>query len=228
MIKEEELIGCRDLILNKLQNLFKDKAIEVHLFGSLARDTYDAYSDIDIWFIFKDVDFEEIRNNRFEYFNKLGEIININEPPQNAPIGGLHSALIIKSDESLIIADVYICPESTSFITTESKKIFGIDLPVGTAGLNPQKITVDENYRIDFFIGFIFNTIKKIKRGVDNPFEDVIREYNYLEERYGIKTEPILNNDLFEIIEKTKKVGNPKQCYALKQIENFAKNIIVD
>lgn len=48
------LVSTREEILKKLGNLFIDSAIEAHVFGSVARGDADFYSDIDIWFTFKD------------------------------------------------------------------------------------------------------------------------------------------------------------------------------
>ncbi len=222
---DEKLISARNTVLEKLKNLFKEKAIELHLSGSIARGDSDPYSDIDIWFTFNDDEFEKIKENRLEYYNQAGEIIHICEPPQNAPINGVHSALIIKENDTLIMVDVILCPQSTSFITKESRKIFGIDLPFGETSYNPQKIKIDEDYRINFFICFVFNAIKKIKRGKESPFKDVIREYNNLKENYNINVLPLNNIDLKEIIKNVGEVANEKQKVTLNIISEFAEVI---
>ena len=180
-VKEDEhqnLAIAREGVLNNLKNLFKDSAIEAHVFGSTARGDADAYSDIDIWFTFNDSDYEAIFNNRFEYYSQVGNIIHSCEAPQNAPINGVHTALLVEmGDKNIVVADIYLCPLSNAYITEEGKKLFGINLPKGVISYNPKKIQVDENYRIDFFIGFIFNTIKKLARNKENPLEAVLYEY---------------------------------------------------
>lgn len=230
-VNEPDLISARDQIVDKLENLFDDKAIEAHLFGSMARGDSDAYSDIDIWYVFKDEDFENIYERRFDYYSNLGEIIHFCEPPQNAPIGGLHTALLVKTENVITVVDIYLCPLSTAFVTEESKKLFGVDLPIGAAGFNPQKVQVNESYRIDFFIGFIFNTIKKIARKKENPLGDVLREYEALNKSYNIEIGPIEpgNNNfktLETIIENVQKVSSKKQKEALRNILIFANNIL--
>lgn len=228
---ENNLISARENILEKLQDVFKDKAIESHVFGSIARGDTDAYSDIDIWFTFNDDEFDEIYKNRFQYYNLMGELLHVIEAPQNAPIGGVHSALIIKTNSNIIsIVDVYLCPLSTSFVTKEAKKLFGIDLPLGEIGINSQKVTVDRNYRIDFFIGFVFGTIKKLARVEPSPLDAVFREYENLYKNYNIDVEPFASEEqnfstLEKIIENTQKVANEKQKETLAEIRDFGKKI---
>ena len=48
---ENDLISSRNIVLEKTLEVFKGKAVECHISGSLARGDSDAYSDIDIWFI---------------------------------------------------------------------------------------------------------------------------------------------------------------------------------
>jgi predicted nucleotidyltransferase len=201
---ENNLILVRENILDKLQNTFKDKAIECHVFGSMVRGDTDAYSDIDVWFTFDDNDYDEIYKNRLQYYSQIGEIIHICEPPQNAPVGGVHSALFVKTNPDMISAvDVYLCPHSTSFVTKEAKKLFGIDPLLGEISYNPKKVTVDKDYRIDFFICFIFNTIKKLARNKPSPLDDVIREYKNLYNSYGIEVEPLADEkQSFDTLER--------------------------
>lgn len=228
---ENDLVISRNIILEKITNLFKGKAIEGHISGSLSRGDSDAYSDIDIWFTFNDNEFDKIKEERLKYYNSIGEIIHICEPPQNAPINGIHSALIIRNNESLIIVDMYLCPLTSSFITNESKKIFGLDLPLREMGLNPQKIKVNEDYRIDFLICFIFNTIKKIKRNTKSPLDGVIREYNNLGKNYNFQIELIKSNEqnlntFKSIIVNVQKVSNERQKKTLALISDFAQKIL--
>jgi predicted nucleotidyltransferase len=227
---ELDLISAREGILEKLNTLFDNKAIEVHLFGSIARGDSDVYSDIDIWYIFEDEDFGDVFRKRLDYYAGLGEIIHFCEPPQNAPEGGVHTALLVKTGEVITVVDIYLCPLSTAFITEESKKLFGIELPVGIAGFNPQKVQVGKTYRIDFFIGFIFNTIKKIARKKEDPLADVLREYEALHTKYDVHVEPVkeLNTStetLELIIENVAKTATEKQQETLNTILIFARKI---
>ncbi|MGB8816265.1 MAG: nucleotidyltransferase domain-containing protein [Minisyncoccia bacterium] len=227
---ETQLVLARENIFKKLETIFIDKAIEAHVFGSIARQQTDAHSDIDIWFTFKDEDFDEVYKNRFKYYGLIGEIIHSCEPPQNAPINGVYNALLIQSNKAITMVDIYLCPLSTSYISSEGKKLFGVDLPIiNTTGYNQKKVQVDTDYRIDFFIGFIFNTIKKIARCEQNPLEAVLREYKNLHTNYKINVELLDNekqdiNTLRKIIENTKKVANEKQKKVLTIINDFVNN----
>lgn len=232
-MNESELVSARDEIVRELGNLFDDKAVEAHLFGSLARGDADAYSDVDIWYIFKDEDYGAVYDNRFAYYARLGTVIHFCEPPQNAPNGGLHTALLVQINDTITVVDVYLCRLSTAFITPESKKLFGVELPIGTAGFNTQKVQVNETYRIDFFIGFVFNTIKKIARNIENPLTDVLREYQALYEKYDVLVDPIevggSNLETLElIVQNVTKVATEKQNQTLSTIHDFARKVLFD
>mgnify|MGYP000738757915 CR=1 FL=1 len=233
MISETQLISARENIYQKLQTLFDGKAIESHVLGSIARGTPDAYSDIDIWYTFKDEEFDEVFNNRFEYYKEVGNIIHSNEAHQNAPTHGVHTGLLIGSEDNTIltVVDIYLCPLSTSYITEEGKKLYGIDLPIGIGGFNPKKVQVDENYRINFFIGFIFGTIKKTVRKEGRAFDAVLREYTNLKDKYTVPVEPLVCTEqgitlLEEIMDNTMKVANEKQKQAIEVIRKFARNVL--
>jgi hypothetical protein len=197
----------------------------------MARGDTDAFSDIDIWLIIKDEDMPDTLRKRFEYYAKVGEVMHIVEPPQNSPIGGVQSAVLYKTQAGLLIVDYSLCPQSTAFITKESKKIFGeIDLPIGEAGFNPQKVIVQESYRIDFFIGFIFNGIKKIIRKDADGFDHMLKEYDYLSSRYGLPVKPLNTQErtfatLKEIIRNVYGLSTEKQKNALLEIEKFLKKV---
>ncbi len=214
---EKNMVLSRDNILQKIENVFKTNAVEAHVFGSVSRGNADSYSDLDVWITFSDEIFEEIKNQRFEYYKQIGDILNICEPPQNAPLGGICSALLVKNDDVISMVDIYLCPLSTSFITSEGKKLSGIDLPQGEIkGFNSQTVQVPEDYRINFFIGFVFNTIKKIKRNEPTPLSAVIEQYNKFNTNYNIPVNPLIYdeqsfNTLEKIVENTKKFAAEKQ-----------------
>ena len=213
--------------LKLIKKTFETKAIEGHLFGSMARGDTDTFSDIDVWLIFKDEEIKEVLENRFTYYEKIGEIIHTIEAPQNSPINGIQTSVLYKTEAGLLFVDYSLCPFSTAFITKENKNLFGeIQLPLGEAGFNPQKVTVSETYRIDFFIGFIFNGIKKIIRKNKEGFDHTLKEYEYLSSRYGMDVRELSSKEfnfetLKEIIVNIEKVSTEKQKQALKEISLF-------
>lgn len=138
---------AREKILNDTINVFRDKAIEAHMFGSVGRGDSDELSDIDIWFTCKDSDIKDVLAKRMELYSEIGEIVHLCEPPQNAPIDGVHSFVLYKTEVGLLQVDLYLCPQSTSFLTKDSKKIFGeIDLPRRELSLNPNRV-LDERMK---------------------------------------------------------------------------------
>lgn len=214
--------------LQKIKKIFEEIAIEGHFFGSMARGTADEFSDVDVWLTFRNEDMTQALENRFEYYAQIGDIVHIVEPPQNSPVGGIQSTVLYKTKVGLFIVDYSLCPLATAFITKEGKKLFGLDLPLGEAGFNPQKIVVLESYRIDFFISFIFNGIKKLVRKDDAGFDHVLREYEYLSSRYGLEVKELTRADhsfdtLKEIIKNIYELSTDRQKKALIEISAFIK-----
>jgi predicted nucleotidyltransferase len=217
--------------VGKIQYAFEKVALEGHLLGSLARGTADYFSDVDVWFTFADEDFSTVSEKRFEYYEKVGEIVHICEPHQNAPVNGIFSTVLYKTKVGLIVVDYYLCPKSSSFATIESKKLFGdIVLPIGETELNPQQKILSDSYRIDFLICFAMNTIKKLFRKQENALEALYNEYNYLGERYGMVTPPLTNTDttflaLEQVIKNMRSIANEKQIETLEEILHFAREV---
>jgi predicted nucleotidyltransferase len=217
--------------ITEIQEAFKSIAIEAHIFGSVARGDADLYSDLDVWLTFKDEDIKNVIAKRLDYYSQITEIIHIHEAPQNAPIGGIQSFVLYKIGDKLLRVDYSLCPQSSSFQTKDSKKLFGADLPVGELSLNPQKIAVDSNYRIDFVISFVFNSIKYLARKKQNPLQDLLREYDNLKDRYGIDIKPLLGREesietLRQIIKNLDEVSNDKQKMTLSEISKFTFRVL--
>lgn len=228
----QSLAKARLQKVETIVEIFKPTALEGHLFGSLGRGSADELSDIDIWLTFKDENIAQVLERRFEYYSQIGDVVHVCEPPQNSPIHGVQSFVLYKTKVGLIPVDYYLCPQSTSFFTKASKKLFGDgELPIRELeGFNPQKIIVPETYRIDFFICFLFNAIKKIVRKNENALEQVFAQYGYLKERYGLDVAPLTNSEntfdaLAEMIVKASAVANETQQETLAEIGLFMKNI---
>ncbi len=225
------LIRAREQTLNKAVNLFQDKAVEAHVFGSVARRDSDPYSDLDIWFTFKDRDIKDVLEKRFEYYSQVGEIVHVCEPPQNAPTNGIHSFVLYKTFAGLLQVDYYLCPQSTSFVTKDSRKVFGeIDLFVGELGFNKQKVQLDSNYRVDFVIFILFIAIKNLARNKTDALDNLLIEYAYLYDRYSIQVDQLVNDEhtfenLKNISTNLMKVAKEKQKKALLEIQAFADKV---
>ena len=223
----KSLNESRDEIFLKIKSIFKKIAIEAHVLGSVARGNPDPYSDLDVWLTIDDSVWDEFKKTRTKLFLKIGQIIHTCEPPQNAPLDGLFTSLFIKQNDNIIVVDFYLCPKHSAFITNESKNIFGdIPLPVNELSLNPQQIPVPETYRIDFFLCFIFGTIKKIVRRKENALELVLIQYNNLSSKYKINVRELETDlspfgTLTKIIENTKEVAIAKQIGVLNEFQIF-------
>ncbi|MDP2669040.1 MAG: nucleotidyltransferase domain-containing protein [bacterium] len=222
------LINSRDKALKSIKLFFQDKAVEAHVFGSMARGNTDALSDIDIWFTFKDANIGKALEQRLEYYAQIGEIVHVCEPPQNSPTNGVHSCVLYKTEGGLLQVDFYICPLSTSFRTEESKQIFGdIKLPLGELGFNSQKISVSDFYRIDFFVLFVFIAIKRLARKKQGALDLLFAEYDNLKNRYDIDVRPLENREntfmcMRQVIAKISNFSSEKQKSVLKEISAFA------
>ena len=59
----EKMKDICDETVESISSFFKDKAVEAHVFGSIARGTNDALSDIDIWFTFEDSDIKKLQRD---------------------------------------------------------------------------------------------------------------------------------------------------------------------
>ncbi|HEY1041579.1 MAG TPA: nucleotidyltransferase domain-containing protein [Candidatus Paceibacterota bacterium] len=226
----EALNHDRERVLALIKETFEPIAAEAHILGSVARGNPDPYSDLDIWITFKDEEFVSVMEKRIELFEKVGNILRVIEPHQNAPINGIFSAVIYRTEDRLLSVDFYLCPESSSFITNESKNLFGNDslMQMGTLGLNPQDAVLTKEYNIDFCSGFLFGAIKKLVRHDENPLEGLRREYRYLKDRYDIPVKEIgIISDTFEglyqIAENIKEVANDRQKNFIEEVEKFAK-----
>lgn len=222
-----ELTTNRINVLDRIQKVFTPISVEAHLLGSVARGDADALSDIDVWCTFEDGQFDDFLKRRFELFAKVGIVLHICEPHQNAPLGGLFSTVLYQTPNGLLVVDYYFCPRSTAFVTTESKHLFGdSELPTGVLALNTKTATVTRDYRIDFFICFLFGAIKKLVRKNERPLEQLFREYDALIEKYEFPLAQLENRKhsfetFFNICEHLKQVANENQKDVIAVIKDF-------
>lgn len=69
---------------------------------------------------------EEVYKNRFENYRRLGTLIHSCEAPQNAPINGVHTAMLIKTGEVISVVDIYLCPLASAYKIKDGKNSFGV------------------------------------------------------------------------------------------------------
>lgn len=225
----QKMKGLCDKTIVEIVDLFKDTAIEAHVFGSIAKGTNDALSDIDIWITFKDEEIEQVLENRMTSYAKFGEIILLHEMQNNFPLNGIQTAVLYKIEEELIRVDFYLCPLSSSRILPDSKVLFEKQkIQVGSIIPETKRTPRDISDRITFFIFMCFNGIKKVVRG-DAAFTDfLISEFKkYEKDIPELMTVP--RESTFEMIKKSldvlNKVSNKEQKNAIFEVRFFMKKI---
>ncbi len=167
-------------------------ASAIHLFGSLARGDGDDLSDIDLWITVPDDQITQLIERRFEIFNNIAEVVIHHEAPRNRPLGGSYTLVIHRVGSTLIQADYYLAPASTSVILPEARHLSGNDaFRRGSWVLDTAADTVEDFHeRIDFLICMSFIGIKKILRG-DYEFLDFLdREYGKFLGSYDVPHTP--------------------------------------
>lgn len=176
-MNQEFELKMRDILdttLEAIVDFYKDKAVEAHVFGSVARGTQDALSDIDIWLTFEDSRIQEAIENRTASYATFGEIVLLHELQNNFPLGGIQTAILYKIDGELIRVDFYLCPLSSSRILPGSKILFQKQrVEIGDIIPESKRTPRDLSDRVTFFISMCFNGIKKVVRG-DTAFADFL------------------------------------------------------
>lgn len=225
----QKMKGICAKTINNIVDFFKDEAIEAHIFGSTARGTNDALSDVDIWITFEDDKIQKVIENRMSAYAKFGEIILLHELQNNFPLNGIQTAIIYKIDGELIRVDFYLCPFSSSRVLPDSKILlekkkirFGSIIP------ETKRTPRDISDRITFFICMCFNGIKKVARE-DKTFVDfLVNEFKKYEKKIPeLSTVP--KEASFDMIKKSlvilNNVSNIEQKAAIVEINKFITKI---
>lgn len=171
--------------IHNIVDFFKDDAIEAHVFGSIARGTNDALSDIDVWITFEDDKIQKVIEDRTSSYAKFGEIILLHELQNNFPLNGIQTAIIYKIDGELIRVDFYLCPFSSSRVLPDSKILFERK-PIEVGSIIPEtKMTPRDIYgRVTFFISMCFNGIKKVARKDVAFIELLLNEFKNTKKKF--------------------------------------------
>lgn len=221
----QKMKGLCDKVTNDIVGIFRDAAIEAHIFGSLARGTNDALSDIDIWFTFKDSDIQKVLADRFINYTKVGEIVLCHEMQNNFPLNGVQTAVIYKIDGELIRVDYYLCPLASSRVLPDAKVLLEKkSVPVGDIIPETKRASRDLSDRITFFLCMCFNGIKKVVRGDESFVPFLVSEFQKSEKDIpALAAIPKESN--FETIRKSMEiletVSNDGQKKAISEIRSF-------
>lgn len=226
--------------MQKMQNLCKqtiasiiifskDQAIEAHVFGSIARGTNDAFSDIDIWITYEDSKIKKIIEERLRFYEKFGQIILLHEMQNNFPLNGIQTAIIYKIEGELIRVDFYLCPLSSSRIMPNSKILFEYQkVERGAIIYEIKRTPRDLSDRITFLISMCFNSIKKVVRG-DSLFVDFLTSEFQKCEKEIPELATVPRKPTFNMIRKALAVlnivSNSEQKIAIIEINSFLSKI---
>jgi len=221
----QQMKNIQEKLVNDIVGLFKDEAVEAHLFGSMARGTNDALSDIDIWFTFEDSDIERILENRFEKYSQIGEIVLSNEMQNSFPLDGVQTAVLYKIDDELIRVDYYLCPLSSSRVLPDSKILFEKKkVEVGEIIPETKRTPRDLSDRVSFFISMCFVGIKKVVRKDEVFIDFLIEEFKKYEKEIPDLAD-IPKEMSFDTLKKAlailDTVSNPEQKNAIVEINKF-------
>lgn len=212
-------------IVNDIADFFKNDALEAHVFGSIAKGTNDALSDVDIWITFDDKKIERVLKTRMTSYAKFGEIILLHEMQHNFPLDGIQTAIIYKIEEELIRVDFYLCPLSSSRVVPGSKILFEKQkIEAGNIIPETKRTSRDLSDRITFFIFMCFNGIKKVVRGDKEFVNFLVSEFQkYEKEIPELSTVP--KELTFTMIRKAlavlDTVSNQEQKIAIVEISKF-------
>ena len=211
--------------VKNIVEFFRDEAVEIHVFGSTARGTNDAFSDIDIWITFDDDKIQKAVEDRMASYLKFGEIVLMHELQNNCPLNGIQTAIIYKIDGELVRVDFYLCPFSSSRVFPGSKVLFE-KRKVESGNMIPEtkRTKRDLSDRITFMISMCFNGIKKVARGDTSYVDFITREFQKYEK--DIPRAFNLPKELsFDIVRKAleilNNISNQEQKNAIIEINKF-------
>ena len=100
------------------------------LFGSLGRDDADELSDVDLFVIVNDTDFDTFVARRYDFLAQVAQPVLILEAPQNWPPGGVYNMALYPGTSGPHQVDCYWVRRSAARLPTETRLLFDrIGLP---------------------------------------------------------------------------------------------------
>ncbi len=226
----KKLIETREQTLSVITNFFTDKALEGHVFGSLARGDGDALSDIDVWVTFKDDEIQESIKNRFEIYKRFGTILICHEAQQNFPLGGNYSLVIYDTPAGLLQVDYFFCPLSSSRVDDGAIVLFGkTPIQKGKMVYDPKRTKKDPSDKLSFVICMCFVAIKKIVRKDPDFMPFLVSEYVNMKKDLFPQLPAVENvnslKTLNEMLKNLETVATPEQGMAIGAIRRFSAQV---
>ena len=111
--------------------LENDKRVDAAwLFGSLGRDDADELSDIDLFVIVNDAEFDGLIAQRYDFLARIAQPLLVLEAPQNWPPGGVYNMALYPGASGTHQVDWYWVRRSAAELPTETRLLFDrIGLP---------------------------------------------------------------------------------------------------
>lgn len=169
----------RETLLRRVQELAAgdSRIAAVWLFGSLGRGDDDELSDIDIVCAVHDDHLAALIAERHAFMGRAGELLLVQEAPQNAPPGGAYNMAVYAAETGSHTADFYWQPAGATRIPPQARLLFDrVGLPHAD---QPQKfdyqpvpkITPEEaaNRAVQFFRVMVLIAAKYVAR---SPHEE--------------------------------------------------------
>lgn len=222
----QKMKGICDKTVNDIAAFYqKNGAVHAFIFGSIARGTNDALSDVDIWMTFEDNDIKEAIEKRFEAYSTFGEIVLWHEMQNNFPLNGIQTAIIYKIEDELVRVDFYLCPLSSSRVLPDSKILFG-NIKVEEGNIIPETKSTPRGLsdRVTFFLCMCFNGIKKVVRNDPAFIDFLLSEFKKYEKEIP-QLSDVPREATFGTIRKSLEildtVSNQEQKRAIVEIGKF-------
>ena len=123
----------RDTLLRSFQEAAErdERIAAAWLFGSLGRGDEDELSDIDIVFVVQDAHLAEVIAECYAFMRRMGELLLVQEAPQNASPGGAYSMAVYAAPVGPHTVDCYWRPVQSASVPPQARLLFDrVGLPV--------------------------------------------------------------------------------------------------
>ena len=116
----------RDTLLQNLHQAAEgdERIVAAWLFGSLGRGDEDALSDLDIVFVVQDAHMADVIDARYAFLERMGELLLVQEAPQNAPPGGAYNMAVYAAPVGPHTVDCYWRPVQGASVPPHSRLLF--------------------------------------------------------------------------------------------------------
>ena len=224
----------REKLLNRILKVFKQfKPVAIHQFGSGAVGYKDEFSDLDLWFTFRDDEVGVIVKDQNKILKSIAPVFLKHQSKTWSPLGGSATLIIHSTEFGLFQVDYYISKFSETIIQRGALVLYGSDLlKRGEWRLNKgAKSSHTLKKDISLLLILVFISIKGIIRKWEGPdFENNIKfVYKRLQKNYGIRMKRRRINLSFKLIYKLLvdlyPLANKVQKRSIVKIKNYAEQV---